>query len=88
MLPGISNKETDPFNDKNEGLGREGTTLSDTRRSWKELRGSAIDEYIKFCSCKTSHDPVNPQEWNPNLNNDETNVRLVDSIKILHQVQL
>ena len=43
ILPSISNQETETFNYKNEEQGGQRTTLSDSSRGTKELRGSTIN---------------------------------------------
>ena len=84
MLPGICDQETDPFYNKYEKQGGQGTALSDSSRGTEELRGSTIDQYNKICWSEASHYLINTKERHPNLNQNESNVSPVNSVKCLY----
>ena len=87
IVPGISDEEAETFNDKDEEKGRQREALSDSTRGWKKLRGGPINQNSKVDRGETAHDPIDREEWNPNLNQNQMDIGPIYSIKSLDEVQ-
>ena len=61
--------------------------MFDAMRSKEKLRRGTIYKDRKICRGEASHNLINNQEWYPNLDQNEMDIRPIHTIKSLHQIQ-